>query len=220
MFRRWKVCIVSEFSGCSRVLMGSLRINPWNNSALSNSFERALSMADEEKKDRWQCDLQYVSKQCQMGWFEDFLTDLRRARKRDDVRLESIGFGAKMRQVAIGSNFQKLPINAVLQAFRHARNRVLCFDNEGTLATDKRHLHRRYTAHTSALADLAMPGSAPNEHVMDCLQSLSADSRNTVVILSGRSWETMEDVGDRVWETGCRWEGGLGHESRLTSIAK
>ena len=26
-------------------LMGSLRINPWNNSALSNSFERALSMA-------------------------------------------------------------------------------------------------------------------------------------------------------------------------------
>ncbi|CAK9011725.1 unnamed protein product [Durusdinium trenchii] len=204
-----KVCIVSEFSGCSRVLMGSLRINPWNNSALSNSFERALSMADEEKKDRWQCDLQYVSKQCQMGWFEDFLTDLRRARKRDDVRLESIGFGAKMRQVAIGSNFQKLPINAVLQAFRHARNRVLCFDNEGTLATDKRHLHRRYTAHTSALADLASRGSAPNEHVMDCLQSLSADSRNTVVILSGRSWETMEEWFGKVPRLGLGAERGF-----------
>ena len=27
---------------------------------------------------------------------------------------------------------------AVLQAFRQARNRVLCFDNEGTLAADSR----------------------------------------------------------------------------------
>ena len=204
-----KVCIVSEFSGCSRVLLGSLRINPWNNSALCATFQRALDMGEDERKDRFQCNLQHVAQQSQMDWFEDFLTDLRRARKRDDVRLESIGFGAKMRQVAIGSNFQKLPINAVLQAFRNARNRVLCFDNEGTLATNLRHFERKYTAHTSALTDLASRGSAPNEHVMDCLQSLSADSRNTVVILSGRNWEMMEDWFGKVPRLGLAAERGF-----------
>lgn len=204
-----KVCIVSEFSGCSRVLLGSLRINPWNNSALCTTFERALRMGEDEKKDRFQCNLQHVAQQSQMDWFEDFLTDLRRARKRDDVRLESIGFGAKMRQVAIGSNFQKLPINAVLQAFRNARTRLLCFDNEGTLANDKRHMERKYTAHTSALTDLASRGTAPNEHVMDCLQCLSADSRNTVVILSGRNCEMMEEWFGKVPRLGLAAERGF-----------
>ena len=35
-------------------LLGSLRINPWNNSALCATFERALRMGEDEKKDRFQ----------------------------------------------------------------------------------------------------------------------------------------------------------------------
>ena len=71
-----------------------------------------------------------------------------------------------------------------------------------------RHLHRKYTAHTSALVDLASRGSAPNEHVMDCLQTLSADSRNTVVILSGRNYEMMEDWFGKVPRLGLAAERG------------
>lgn len=187
-----KACIVSEFSGCSRVLLGSLRANPWNNSALCGIMQRALTMTEEERKDRFQCNLQYVSQNSPMVWFEDFLTDLKRARKKDDMRIESIGFGAKIRQVAIGTNFQKLPIDGVLHAFRQARTRVFFFDNEGTLATDKRHVYRQYGAHMGDLTDLQSRGSAPNQQVMDCLQTLCSDNHNIVVILSGRNREMME----------------------------
>lgn len=118
------VTIVSEFSGCSRVLKGSLKVNPWNTAELVAACERALTMAEDERKERLESNLLYVSENSPMEWFEDFLTDLRRARKKDDVRIESIGFGAKIRHVCVGQDFQKLSINAVLQGYRNAKNRV------------------------------------------------------------------------------------------------
>ncbi|CAE7256832.1 TPS6 [Symbiodinium natans] len=204
-----KACIVSEFSGCSRVLLGSLRANPWNNSALCSIMERALTMPEEEKKDRFESNLQYVSQNSPMVWFEDFLTDLKRARKKDDVRIESIGFGAKIRQVAIGTNFEKLSSEGVLHAFRQAQKRVFFFDNEGTLAADKRHMYRHYGAHMGDLTDLQSRGSAPNQQVMDCLQSLCSDIRNTVVILSGRNREMMEQWFGKVPRLGLAAERGF-----------
>ncbi|CAE8675446.1 unnamed protein product, partial [Polarella glacialis] len=211
------VAIVSEFSGCSRVLKGSIKVNPWNTTEIVTACERALAMDDDERKERAETDFLYMSENSPMEWFEDFLTDLRRSRKKDDLRIESIGFGARVRQVCVGQNFQKLPINAVLQSYRNSKNRVFFFDNEGTLAADKRHLVREYGAPKGDVSDLKSHGSAPDEHVLKCLRILCSDSRNTVVILSGRNREMLEEWFGSVQKIGLAAERGFYYRLPITT---
>lgn len=203
------VSIVSEFSGCSRVLMGAIRINPWNTSELVGACERALTMVEAEKKERFESNLIYASENSPSAWFEDFLADLRRARKKEGIRIENIGFGAKIRQLCVDQDFRKLPSEAVASCYRNAKNRLIFLDNEGTLAADKRHMFREYGAPTKDVSDLKSHGSAPAEHVLQCLRTLCSDSRNTVVILSGRNREMLQEWFSSVPRIGLAAERGF-----------
>jgi len=54
-------------------------------------------------------------------------------------------------------------------------------------------VYREYGAPKGEVSDLKSYGAAPSEQVLKCLQLLCADSRNTVVILSGRNRSMLED---------------------------
>merc|ERR1740121_934935 len=54
------VQIISEFSGCSRVLLGSVRANPWNVTELANSCHTVLKMGDTKRRQMAECNLSYV----------------------------------------------------------------------------------------------------------------------------------------------------------------
>lgn len=209
--------IVSEFSGCSRVLLGSLRINPWNTSEVVSACDKALTMAESERKERLESNLVYASENSPMEWFEDFLTDLRRAQKKEGTRIEHIGFGAKLRAVVVNENFRKLDQNEVLWGYRNSKNRLLFLDNEGTLAADKRNIYREYGAPKGDVSDLKSHGSSPDEHVLQCLRTLCADSRNTVVILSGRKRGMMEEWFGTVQKIGLAAERGFYYKLPLAT---
>eukprot|EP00443_Scrippsiella_acuminata_P096748 CAMPEP_0115754442 /NCGR_PEP_ID=MMETSP0272-20121206/96873_1 /TAXON_ID=71861 /ORGANISM="Scrippsiella trochoidea, Strain CCMP3099" /LENGTH=978 /DNA_ID=CAMNT_0003199851 /DNA_START=126 /DNA_END=3064 /DNA_ORIENTATION=+ len=203
------VAIVSEFSGCSRVLLGSIRVNPWNIGEVVIACERAMKMEPMERKELNECNLVYVSESSPCDWFMDFLMDLRRARKKEGIRIESIGFGAKIRHVCMTQDFKKLPHESVLAAYRSAKNRLLFLDNEGTLAPDNRNLHREYGAPKGDVSDLKSNGNPPNQEVLDCLRSLCQDQRNTVVILSGRNQPMLEQWFSSVPNLGLAAERGF-----------
>lgn len=207
--KKHSMVIVSEFSGCSRVLLGSIRINPWNTAELVSACERAITMPETEKKERFESNLLYASENSPMEWFEDFLADLRRARKKEGIRVENIGFGAKIRQLCIDQDFRKLPSESVLTSYRNSKNRLFFLDNEGTLAADKRKVFREYGAPTKDVSDLKSHGSAPDEHVLQCLRTLCSDSRNTVVILSGRNREMLQEWFSSVPRIGLAAERGF-----------
>mmetsp|Transcript_55080 Transcript_55080/g.163977 ORF Transcript_55080/g.163977 Transcript_55080/m.163977 type:complete len:989 (-) Transcript_55080:42-3008(-) len=211
------VVIVSEFSGCSRVLLGSLRINPWNTAEVVSACGKALAMAEHERKERLESNLLYASENSPMEWFEDFLTDLRRAQKKEGVRIEHIGFGAKLRQVVVNEDFRKLDQTEVLWGYRNSKNRVLFLDNEGTLAADKRNLFREYGAPKGDVSDLKSQGSAPNEHVLNCLRAICSDHRNTVVILSGRKRGMLEEWFGNVPRIGLAAERGFYYKLPLAT---
>lgn len=204
--------IVSEFSGCSRVMLGALRVNPWNTAEVVAACEKALTMEQQEGQERHEADLRYLSEGLgkePVAWFEAFLQDLWRARKKEDVLVRNIGFGTKVRQICVGQDFKKLTIDQVLSSYRNAKTRVLFLDNEGTLAADKRHLDRQYGAPKGDLAGLNSKGSAPDESVLECLRTLCSDSRNTVVILSGRNREMLEEWFKSVPRIGLAAERGF-----------
>jgi len=208
--------IISEFSGCSRVLLGSIRVNPWNTADLVSACKRAIEMDPTEKKEFHICNLQYVSGSSPFEWFKDFLEDLRRNRKKEGMRFEAVGFGAKIRHIAMTQNFQKLPTESVMAAYRNAKNRVLLFDNEGTLASDTRNLFREYGAPKGDVSDLKSHGSAPDERVLECLRTLCQDQRNTVVILSGRDQNMLDQWFGSVPRLGLAAERGFYYRLPMT----
>lgn len=209
--KRHSVVIASEFSGCTRVLMGSLRVNPWNSNELITMCEKAISMDDSEKKDRAEANLDYAKQNSAMNYFENFLNDLRRAQKKEGGgrSLMRLGFGSTMRNVFVGGNHGRLEHDEVLTAYRIAKNRVIFLDNEGTLANDKRNLVREYGAPKGELSDLKSHGSPPSTQVLECLSALCADPKNTVVILSGRGREMMTEWFDSVKGIGLAAERGF-----------
>jgi len=190
-------------------LIGSLRVNPWNDTELAAACARALSMAEHEKKERLESNLLYASENSPVDWFEDFITDLRRAQKKECMRVEHIGFGTKLRAVVVNESFKKLDPYEVSKSYSMAKNRIFFFDNEGTLATDVRHVYREYGAPKGEVSDLKCHGAAPNEQVLKCLRSLCMDSRNTVVILSGRNREMLEEWFGSVQRIGLAAERGF-----------
>mmetsp|Transcript_11919 Transcript_11919/g.27814 ORF Transcript_11919/g.27814 Transcript_11919/m.27814 type:complete len:1054 (+) Transcript_11919:71-3232(+) len=186
------VTIVSEFSGCSRVLQGSLRRNPWNTAEVANACLQAATMGDKEKIELASFNIGYMEEHPPLTWFQDFVSDIRRARKKSYMRYENIGFGAKIRSIAVNEMFLKLPLDGVSQNYYYAGKRVFLLDNEGTLAADRRHLERVYGAQKGD-SDLRSKGTPPDEQVLNCLRQLAADPRNIVVILSGRQKELLEE---------------------------
>eukprot|EP00927_Polykrikos_kofoidii_P051113 TRINITY_DN4491_c0_g1_i1.p1 TRINITY_DN4491_c0_g1~~TRINITY_DN4491_c0_g1_i1.p1 ORF type:complete len:1163 (-),score=220.87 TRINITY_DN4491_c0_g1_i1:113-3601(-) len=203
------VVVISEFSGCSQVLLGSLRINPWNTEEIVAACERATAMGYAEKRERSESNLAYVSANSPMQWFQDFVEDLRRARKTTDMKIETIGFGAKVRHLCIGHDFVKLPVNLLLKAYRTSKNRVIFLDNEGTLTPDTRTMLPEYGAPKVDSSDLGSDCIAPDATVMCCLRALLTDSRNTVVVLSSRKRDVLEEWFGGVNRIGLCAEGGF-----------
>lgn len=187
------VQIISEFSGCSRVLLGSVRANPWNVTELANSCHTVLKMGDTKRRQMAECNLSYVSMSSPVEWFDYFMADLRRSRKKDTLRVETIGFGAKIKHVCMNQDFVNLPTESVLNDHRHGRNRVFFFDVEGTLTADNRDLYRAYGAPKGDGSDLSSHGSGPPKEVMECLRALCADDKNSVFVLSARKKNMLEE---------------------------
>lgn len=82
-----------------------------------------------------------------------------------------------------------LETQLVVNAYRSSRRRVFFFDCEGTLAPDQ----RRLAMIEKNGEQLFAAGTPPSAAVKACLQALISDSKNTVVILSGRDRTLLED---------------------------
>jgi trehalose 6-phosphate synthase/phosphatase len=206
---RPSLVIVSEFSGCSRVLLGSLRINPWSSSETVAACLAGVSMAEPERKDRWESNHSYTSDYSPVQWFEEYCYDLRRARPKESMCIQSIGFGARIRPIATQAGFQRLDSNMVMRSFFGAKRRVLFLDNEGTLAPDRRHLYREYGAPKDDITQLSSHGSGPDATTLEYLRNLTADTRNFVIILSGRPRHQLEAWFSSVPKIGLMAERGF-----------
>ncbi|EER18482.1 trehalose-6-phosphate synthase, putative [Perkinsus marinus ATCC 50983] len=185
----------SEFSGCSRVLIGSLSVNPWNTDKLVLAIQDAKHMlGTPELAERLYRDTAYVSSHSLLSWAEDFLCDLRRARKKAEMMYITYGFGANFRLMGLSEDFQRLEHEEILAAYKRAKFRVLFLDNEGSCLICGVASSGQFPSSSSEgeLTNLHMHGSPPSETVLQMLRVMCRDPRNVVVILSGRSPDHLE----------------------------
>lgn len=174
--------VISEFIGCSPSLSGAIRVNPWNVEATAEAMNEAISMSDGEKQLRHEKHYRYVSTHDVAYWSRSFLQDMERActdllRK----RCWGIGLSFGFRVVALDPNFKKLSIDAMVSAYKRAKSRAILLDYDGTVMPQN------------------SINKSPSKEVISLLESLCADPKNVVFIVSGRGRDSLSE-----WFTPCK----------------
>eukprot|EP00930_Biecheleria_cincta_P043777 TRINITY_DN3004_c0_g1_i1.p1 TRINITY_DN3004_c0_g1~~TRINITY_DN3004_c0_g1_i1.p1 ORF type:complete len:1106 (-),score=187.22 TRINITY_DN3004_c0_g1_i1:135-3116(-) len=168
------VVIVSEFCGCSSVLTGAFKINPWHTTGVLEALDKALSITAEDQALRFTKDHSYVSTQTLVHWVEKNLSELKATQSNTQKQHRSF----------VGPSH--LDFDEVMSAYSKAKNRAIFLDNEGTIAANAGWKIQSGVA-------LKKRGYPPDRSVLDQLQTLASDRSNTVVVLSGRGKDIMEE---------------------------
>jgi len=174
--------VVSEFVGCSPSLSGAIRVNPWDVDAVAEALNMALTMPTMEKQLRHDKHYRYVSSHDVAYWARSFFQDLERSCKEHyNKRCWGFGLGLGFRVVSLSPSFRKLSVEPIVAAYRRMNRRVIFLDYDGTV----------------------VPQSAinkwPTSEVISVLNTLCADPKNTVFIVSGRGKSSLSD-----WLSPCQ----------------
>jgi trehalose 6-phosphate synthase/phosphatase len=195
------VVVVSEFSGSSRVLTGSVGINPWKRDEIVHALLMSLTMSSEERRARHEKDLEYITNNSRTKWAERILVDLKRTKKYSmDGEYMGYGLGLGFRMLEFNAGFKLLETETVAKAYRNSFRRVLLFDYGNTLTQEERGTHdfSKYLSSDPTSQDRTVVSridapSAPQE-LISALTLLCADPRNTVFVLSGKDRVDMEKI--------------------------
>ncbi len=157
------VLILSETAGAAEELGEALIINPHDAEQISAALLRALTMPEDEQLARNSAMLARLRRYDVVRWAEDFLGQLEPESASEPPHV----------QVRLDEANQDL----LLQAYRSATQRLLLLDYDGTM-----------------VPFVARPkDAAPDEELINLLRELVGDQKNTVVIISGRDRETLQD---------------------------
>lgn len=156
------VLILSELAGAASELGEALLVNPTDKEAVANKINAALLMPAEAQKERMSVMQQRLKKANVVVWVSKYFQALDLIKKQQ---------GSSQTQVV--DDIVAYEINV---AFQQADKRLLFLDYDGTLAPIVLH------------PEHAQPG----KNLLDLLESLAEIDKTELVIISGRSSQTLE----------------------------
>lgn len=157
------VLILSEMAGASKELGEAILINPNNKEEVADALVAALEMPHEEQIRRNQVMQDRLSRYDVVRWADDFVQELLTVRE-EQKKLDTKVLSSHMREY-------------LLSDLNKARRRLVFLDYDGTLVP---------FASSPQIAK-------PYEDVLRILRRLSADSKNEIVLISGRDKETLQE---------------------------
>ncbi len=157
------VLILSEHTGASREMNEALIVNPYNNLEFATAIKDALKMPLEEQKERNSVLRKRLKAYNVKKWTDHLLESL------DSVKgVQEINYTRKISDKVI---------NKIASSYRKSSKRIFFLDYDGTL--------------TGFHND---PQEAkPDKELYSILDSLEGENKNTLVIISGRDKETLEE---------------------------
>lgn len=161
------VLILSEHTGASMEMNEALIVNPYNTPEFSSTIRQALKMPQKEQKERLRLLQKRLSIYNVNKWTDHILESL------DSIK----GLQEKNYTKKISDKY----IDNISAAFSKSTNRVFFLDYDGTL-----------TGFFNNPED-----AKPDSELYDIIAKLSEDPKNTVIIISGRDKETLQE-----WFTG------------------
>lgn len=204
--RKRGLCILSEFSSCTRVMRGALHVNPWKISELANSFHQALNMTDDERRRRLSTALEFVTRVTTQRWAHAVLLDLKAVHKNMDVNAYSgAGLGLGYRLLGMDSGFTSLDVGSVGKAYKKSRGRLILLDYGGTiLSNDNLDNLSRFQVATKS-----REYTVPTDRMIQTLKDLCSDWRNIVFVVSGKERHSLTSTLSDIPNLGLAAEHGM-----------
>jgi trehalose 6-phosphate synthase/phosphatase len=135
--RKRGLCILSEFSSCTRVIRGALHINPWKVSETANAFHSALVISEDERLRRIKCALEFVTRVTTQRWALAVMLDLKGVHKNvNSVNNTGAGLGLGYRRLEMNTGFSALDVDTLIKSYRKARSRLIFLDYGGTIVSN------------------------------------------------------------------------------------
>ncbi len=156
------VLVLSSFAGAAAEMAEALLINPFDQERTSLTVVRALSMSEEEQRDRMSALHERVLRNDVFVWGDSFLALLDEA--------------VKLRREHAPESPPLLPLDQLAKDYRTAARRLLLLDYDGTLVP---FANRPRDA-------------APDQELRTLLTQLTSDQANCVVVISGRTAADLE----------------------------
>jgi trehalose 6-phosphate synthase/phosphatase len=175
------VLVLSEFAGAAAEMGEAVMVNPYDEEGLSEAIAKALSLGEQERRDRMLALYRRVHKNNVFSWADRFVQNMVSA--------------VNSRTEQSGDQPAPLPKEKLIEAFTRSTSRLLLLDYDGTLAP---------------YATLPQEAS-PSSSLLKLLSRLSKDPKTVIAIVSGRSRENLEEwLGgvDNIWlasEHGATW---------------
>jgi len=155
------VLILSEMAGASKELSDAIIVNPRDIVQMVAALKEALTMPEAEQKRRMEIMQNSLKRYDIHSWVSLFMERLD-AIKKEQANLQTKPFDANVK-------------DSLLEKYQKTKNRIIFLDYDGTLVG----FH-------------ANPDdSKPDKELKSILKKLTADSKNKVVIISGRGRETL-----------------------------
>jgi len=203
--RKRGICILSEFSSCTRVMRGALHVNPWKIAQIANAFHQSLIMHPDERLRRINIASEFVSRVTTQRWALAVLLDLKSVQKNTDGQFSGAGLGLGYRILGMDTGFNSLDMSAVAKSYKKAKHRLILLDYGGTiLHNDNLDNLRRY----QMVNQLRAP-SLPTDHLLESLKELCADKRNHVFVVSGKERHSLTKAMGRIPNLGLAAEHGM-----------
>ncbi|GMF11786.1 unnamed protein product [Phytophthora lilii] len=138
--RSFGIMIVSEFSAYSRILSGSLAVNPWKTDDMAAAFAKACTMSYYEKHNRFYMNYKFlVGKSDAVPWGERLLADVEAVtdKNQDSTSGEvvQVGFGFDFRVMRFESGFVSLDVDELVKKCTGTSRRLFILDYGGTLSS-------------------------------------------------------------------------------------
>jgi trehalose 6-phosphate synthase/phosphatase len=154
--------VLSEFAGAAAELGEAIQVNPYDEERTAEAVARALTMPEDEQRQRMGAMYRRVLRHDVFAWGERFVQSLREAAAQQASRT--------------ADRPPVLNVNDLVNAYRAAKRRLLLLDYDGTLV-----------GFAKRPSDAVPPAS-----LVETIRALAADEGNAVAIVSGRSGRDLE----------------------------
>jgi len=156
------VLVLSEFAGAAAEMGEALLINPYDEDRTASTVERALSLEEQERRERMRALHNRILRNNVFHWGDRFLASLEEA--------------VSARGRYIDTQPKRLRLSEIRDAYMRANQRMLILDYDGTLAP--------FTKQPWQVA--------PSPVLLRLLSTLASEPRNCVALTSGRTAENLD----------------------------
>jgi trehalose 6-phosphate synthase/phosphatase len=218
------VAIVSEFISSARVMRGALIVNPWKVDEMKIALRAALEMKDNDRADRMRRNLEFSTRLTTVNWAKEVLRDLKSVEKADITDSYAVGFGMGFRVMGVKAGFHPLDMVAVTKSYRAATHRLVVLDWGGTLVAENDKVDK---LQAYALAKGHATRAGPTGAMKETLETLCADEKNVVFVVSGKQIYAVSDFFGDVKGLGLgaehgfyyKWPAGRGDDVVMANAA-